>query len=265
MTESPIRLDDLLAMKKAGEPIASLTAYEASFARLMDRVGVDIILVGDSLGMVVQGHDTTLPVSIDDMVYHTRCVRRGVERALVMADMPFASYECDHQTLETAERLVEEGGATAVKIEVDEALLPAIAALSSASIPVCAHIGLLPQQQYQQGQIKTPVSTPQSDELLLAHALDCVKHGADLLLAECIDPAVAKEITAQTQVPLIGIGSGADCDGQILVMHDVIGISHKKPKFARNFLTDAGSVEAAFANYVAAVKNKTFPGGDEKV
>lgn len=259
LTDNPVRISDLYQMKSAGQAIACLTAYDASFARAIDKAMVDVILVGDSLGMVLQGYDSTTHVTVDDMVYHSRCVRRAVQRAYLVADMPFASYSSEEQCLANAQRLLQEGGVQMVKLEVDEASLSCIKALHDQGIPVCAHIGLLPQQVSHAGKYKTQAPDSEQQQDLLQHAEHCLQQGADLLLAECIHPQTASAIAASSEVPLIGIGSGADCDGQILVMHDVIGISKKQPKFAHNFLQGTHSIEDAFTAYTNAVKQREFP------
>lgn len=255
----PVTPASLAAMKAGGQPIACLTAYEASFARLMDRAMTDLILVGDSLGTVVQGHDSTVPVAVDDIVYHCRCVKRGIERAFLMADMPLAGLGSHAQALHNARRIMREGGAAMVKIETDENGIGTIRMLHENSVPVCAHIGLLPQKEYHRGRLTMRGKTPQAAAALLQHARQCVAHGAGLLLVEYIAFELARRITREVPVPVIGIGSGPHCDGQILVMHDIIGASKQRPKFAHDFLHDARSLEEAFGAYVAAVKAGRFP------
>ncbi len=258
-SDDAVTLPALFEMKQAGEPIVCLTAYDASFARLMDKASADVILVGDSLGMVVQGHDSTNFVSVSDIIYHCRCVRRATKRAYLIADMPFMSISTPGQALYNARRIMQEGGAKMVKVEVDQKALGIIRALSDRSVPVCAHIGLLPQQEYQKGDMGIRGKTHAAAAALLAHAQQCAEHGADILLMECISADLARQITQTLSVPVIGIGCGPDCDGQILVMHDVIGASKQCPHFAHNFLRAASSLEEAFADYIAAVRTKQFP------
>lgn len=260
-----VGINDLLAMKKAAQPIACLTAYDASFARAIDTAMTDVILVGDSLGMVVQGHESTIHTTVSDIIYHSRCVSRVLQRAFLIADMPFMSCSSVGQTLYNARRLLQEGGAKMVKIEADTQSLECIKALSDCAVPVCAHIGLLPQQQYKKGRCKAQDTTPAQQQALLEHAQQCVEAGADLLIAECIPPQLAEKISASLDTPLIGIGSGLHCDGQILVMHDVIGISKQRPKFAHNFLQDTHSLQDAFCAYVNAVKQRQFPTDEHSV
>lgn len=256
-----VTLSTLSEMKQAGEPIACLTAYDASFARLMDKASVDVILIGDSLGMVMQGHDSTNFVSVSDIVYHCRCVKRAIKRAYLVADMPFMSINSQDQALYNACRIMQEGGAKMVKVEADEKALGIIRVLRDCSVPVCAHIGLLPQQEYQKGDMSVRGKTRATAAALLAHAEQCVEHGADIILMECIAADLARQITQKLSVPVIGIGCGPDCDGQILVMHDVIGASKQCPGFAANFLSEASSLEEAFSDYISAVRAKRFPLG----
>ncbi len=247
-------------MKANGEIIASLTAYDAAFARILDAAGVDLILVGDSLGMVVQGHATTIPVTVEDMIYHTQLVARGTRRAMVMADMPFMSYASERDCLRNAARLMKEGGAEIVKLEWGELEIDMVARLTDCGIPVCAHLGLTPQAIHKyggyrvQGREEATASKMRDDARALEQA------GADMLLLECVPAALAAEITAAASVPVIGIGAGPSVDGQILVLYDVIDIAPgKRTRFSKNFLGAGGSIQAAIGSYVSEVKARSFP------
>lgn len=248
----------LAAMKAARVPIACLTAYDATFARAMDAAGVDLVLVGDSLGMVVQGRRTTIPVSVRDVAYHCRCVGRVVERAMVAADLPFLSCLTPVQALAGARRLMQ-SGAQIVKLEAAEGAPQIIAALSGQGVPVCAHVGLKPQSVHKLGGLHRQGEDPADAEMLVRQAEECVAHGADLVLAEYVPEELGRRLARTLAVPVIGIGAGRDCDGQILVMHDVLGVNPRPPKFAGNFLRDGASIEGAFAAYVRAVKARDFP------
>ena len=257
---SKVTLSTLRKLKQAGEKFASLTAYDAGFARLMDQAGVAVILVGDSLGMVAQGQETTLPVTMDEMVYHTQCVCRGSERALVMADMPFMSYATPAQALDNAARLMKEGGAHCVKLEVHGGMVETVRLLASYGIPVCAHLGLLPQTVHKLGGYKVQGRDEAAAAEMIAAAQAMVDAGADILVLECVPSALGRAITAAVEAPVIGIGAGADTDGQVLVMHDMLGVTPgKRPKFSHDFLQATGTVQAAFAAYAAAVKERRFP------
>ncbi len=257
---SKVTLSTLRKLKQGGEKFASLTAYDASFARLMDQAGVAVILVGDSLGMVAQGQETTLPVTMDEMVYHTQCVCRGSERALVMSDMPFMSYATPAQALDNAARLMKEGGAHCVKLEVHVGMVETVRLLASYGIPVCAHLGLLPQTVHKLGGYKVQGRDEAAAAEMIATAEAMVAAGADILVLECVPSALGRAITAAVAAPVIGIGAGADTDGQVLVMHDMLGVTPgKRPKFSHDFLQATGTVQAAFAAYVAAVKERRFP------
>lgn len=252
-------ISTLQKMKQQGKKIASLTAYDASFAQLMTAEGVDFILVGDSLGNVVQGRDSTVPVTMKDMVYHTQLVRRGAPTAFVMADMPFMSYATIEQTYQNATQLMQ-AGANMVKLEGGGWLLDAIEGLTTRGIPVCAHLGLLPQSVNVLGGYKVQGKEQQQADDTLAQALQLEQAGAQLLVLECIPAALGKRISASLKIPTIGIGAGPDTDGQILVMHDMLGMnSDYLPKFAKNFLAESGSLAGAFSTYVEQVKTGSFP------
>jgi 3-methyl-2-oxobutanoate hydroxymethyltransferase len=240
----------------------SLTAYDASFARVLDAAGVDFVLVGDSLGMVIQGHDSTLPVSVADIVYHCAAVSRGLASALLVADMPFQSCATPLRALEAATPMLAEGGASMVKIEGAGPMLEAIEFLSAREIPVCAHLGLTPQSVLRLGGYKVQGREQAAAERLRADARAVADAGADLLVLDCVPSALAAAITADIAIPTIGIGAGPSCDGQILVLHDMLGINsgHRRPRFVKDFLAEAGSVAGAVEAYARAVRDGSFPG-----
>jgi 3-methyl-2-oxobutanoate hydroxymethyltransferase len=258
--EKPVTLDTLRRMKAEGEKIACLTAYDASFAAAVDAAGTDVVLVGDSLGMVVQGHDTTVPVTMDDMVYHTRCVTRGLRRAFLVVDMPFGSYSLPEPAFANAVRLMQEAGAAMVKLEGGELQVRTVEFLASRDIPVCAHIGLTPQSIHKLGGFKVQGRETAAAEQMVrdAHALQ--EAGADIVLLECVPSVLGQAIAAGLRVPVIGIGAGPDVDGQILVLYDILSVTPgKKPRFAKDFLAGANGLQDALAAYVAAVKDGTYP------
>ena len=260
-TASPakaISIADLQAMKQAGQKISSLTAYDASFAGLIDRAGVDVILVGDSLGMVVQGHTSTLPVRMQDMLYHTQVVSRGTQQAFIIADLPFMSHATPLQAAENAAVLIQQGGAKMVKVE--GACLAAIEFMAQQSIPVCAHLGLLPQSFYQQGKYAVQGKEAKEAQRILAEALAVQEAGAQMLILECVPASLAKQITEQLTIPVIGIGAGVDCDGQVLVVYDMLGIGlSKPPRFTKDYMQQTDSIFAALQAYVAEVQSSHFP------
>ncbi|OAI21556.1 3-methyl-2-oxobutanoate hydroxymethyltransferase [Methylomonas lenta] len=256
-----LSISHLAAMKQAGEKISCLTAYDASFSALIDQAGIEVILVGDSLGMVIQGHNSTLPVSITDMIYHTRCVAAARRRAFVLADMPFASYATPQQALDNAAPLMQAGGAQMVKLE--GAKIEVISFLVEQGIPVCGHLGLLPQSVNCIGGYKVQGREPLQAEKLLKDALAIEQAGAGLLILECIPAALAAQISQALTIPVIGIGAGADCDGQVLVLYDMLNISvGNRPRFSKNFLSSADSIEQAVLNYRQAVKSVEFPAAE---
>ena len=252
---------ELHRMKTEGRRISMLTCYEATFALAMDRAGVDTVLVGDSLGMVVQGHDSTLPVTVDHIVYHAAAVARGLTHTLLIADLPFLSYATPEWALAAAHRLMGEGGAAMVKLEGAGVMLDVIRALALRDVPVCAHLGLTPQSVMKLGGFRVQGREDAAASRLRADALAVQDAGADLLVLECVPRTLAAEITASLRIPTIGIGAGSACDGQVLVMHDLLGLRgrHRTPRFVRDFLAGADSIEAAFATYVAAVRDASFP------
>lgn len=259
----PVTVSRLLKMKREGEKIACLTAYDYSFAALLDDAGVDVVLVGDSLGMVIQGRDTTLPVSVDEIVYHTRCVAAGRSRALIMADLPFLSYVDEGEALRNAGRLMKEGGAHMVKLEGNRDQAEIVSRLSKAGIPVCAHLGLQPQFVHKLGGYKVQGRDDAAAAAMLEDATVLEAAGADAILLECVPAALAERLSREVAIPVIGIGAGGGCDGQILVLQDMIGITPgRRPKFSRDFMQGCASVREAIVAYVQAVKEGAFPGPD---
>ena len=258
--DNPVTLRTLRRMAQEGEcRFAGLTAYDATFACVLDACGVEFVLVGDSLGMVVQGHATTRSVTMDDMIYHTRCVARGVQRALLIGDMPFMS-SCDVPTAQAnAARLLREGGAQVVKLEASRDQVEIVQALAEQRIPVCAHLGLRPQSLAKPEDARRYGRAPEEAAELRETARELEQAGADLLLLECVIDELAAEITGQAGIPVIGIGSGPACDGQILVLHDLLGLTDPMPKHARSFMGAGGSIEDAVRAYVEAVHSGSFP------
>ncbi|MBI3344008.1 MAG: 3-methyl-2-oxobutanoate hydroxymethyltransferase [Gammaproteobacteria bacterium] len=258
----PVTLTTLREMKRTGEKIACLTAYDASFARLLDEAGMDLLMVGDSLGMVIQGHDSTLPVTVADMIYHTRNVRRGARRAFVVTDMPFMSYASPAQAVGNAARILQEGGAQMVKLEGGAWLAETVRELSVRGIPVCAHLGLLPQSVHQLGGYRVQGRDPLSAQTLLDDAKSLEEAGASLLLLESVPAALAADITRHATAPVIGIGAGPQTDGQILVLYDLLGITEKRPKFSKDFLAGEAGIQEAVQAYIKAVKLGAFPAAE---
>jgi len=258
-TIKTLTISDLAAMKQAGEKISCLTAYDASFAALLDGVGIDVILVGDSLGMVIQGHSTTVPVTIDDMVYHSRNVAGARKRAFIVTDMPFASYATSAQAIRSAARLMQFGAAQMVKLE--GAKIEIISQLVEQGIPVCSHLGLLPQSVNCIGGYKVQGRDSKQARSIIDDALKIEQAGAAMLVLECIPARLATEITNRLRIPVIGIGAGAACDGQVLVLYDMLDISvGTKPRFSKNFMMGAENIEDAVRRYHQAVKSIQFPG-----
>lgn len=254
-----VTVPSLLGMRDAGEKIAVLTAYDASFAALMDRCGVDMLLVGDSLGNVAQGHGTTLPVTLDDIAYHTTCVARGSRNALLVADMPFGTYATPQAAFDNAVKLVQ-AGAQMVKLEGGAWLADTVKFLTERAVPVFAHLGLTPQYVHQLGGFRVQGKTTEGAARLKADALVLQDAGASLLLLEAIPARLGKEMTELLDIPTIGIGAGPDCSGQVLVMHDMLGVfPGKKARFVRDFMQGQTSIEAAIRAYIRAVRENTFP------
>ena len=250
----------LKAMRQRGEKIAMLTCYDASFAALLEAAGVDVLLVGDSLGMVLQGRETTLPVTLAEMVYHTECVARGAKQAFIIADMPFGTSQISPQdTFAHAAKLMA-AGAQMVKLEGGAVMLESVRFLTSRGIPVCAHIGLTPQSVHQLGGYRVQGREEAAAKILLADALALEQAGAGLIVLEAMPALLAAEVTAQLTIPAIGIGAGANCSGQVLVLYDMLDIyPGKKPRFVKNFMQGADSIAQAVGRYVAEVKDGRFP------
>ena len=260
MPEPPVNIATLRKKKRQGEPIACLTAYDASYAALVDAAGTDLVLVGDSLGMVIQGHDTTVPVTVDDIVYHTRAVARGLRRAFLVADMPFMSYTNPGQALDNGVRLMQEGGAMMIKLESGGGQLEIVEHLADHDIPVCAHLGLKPQSVHKLGGFRVQGREPDQAREMVAAGKRLQDAGADIVLLECVPNEVGKAMTAALDVPVIGIGAGPEVDGQILVLYDVLGITMgRTPRFVRNFQQGHDSPLAALEAYVRAVKDRSYP------
>jgi 3-methyl-2-oxobutanoate hydroxymethyltransferase len=256
----PVTLSSLARMRAAGEKIACITAYDASFAALVDAAGADLVLVGDSLGMVVQGHDTTVPVTMDQMAYHSRAVARGLQRAFLVTDLPFMSYSSRETALANSVRLMQEGGARMVKLESGGSQFDIVEFLARHDIAVCAHLGLKPQSVHKTGGFRVQGREQDSAQRMLEDARRLVSAGADLLLLECIPSELGRQITEAVPVPVIGIGAGPDTDGQILVLYDILDITAgRKPRFVRNFMAGAADNRAAVRAYVEAVKNRDYP------
>ena len=254
-----VTVTSLQAMRAAGDRIAMLTAYDASFAALMDRNGTDVLLVGDSLGNVMQGQKTRLPVTLDHIVYHTECVSRGIDKALLVSDLPFGTYGTPEQAFHSAVRVMQ-AGAQMIKLEGGVWLADTIKFLTERGIPVCAHIGLTPQSVHQLGGFKVQGKTSDGATQLHADALAVQQAGASLVVIEAVPATLGKEVTDRLAIPTIGIGAGPDCSGQVLVMHDMLGVfpGHKS-RFVRNFMDGASGIEEAVRHYVAAVRDGSFP------
>ena len=250
----------LLQMKARGEKIVSVTAYDASFAVQLEEAGVEVLLVGDSLGMVIQGHQSTLPVVLTDMIYHSACVARVAKSALRIVDMPFMSYASVDQALGNAARLMREGGAHMVKLEGGRRIAGIVQALSEHGIPVCAHLGLTPQSVHQLGGYRLQGRDDETAARLQEEALLLEQSGASVLVLECIPADLARRISEQLRIPTIGIGAGADCDGQVLVLYDLLGITPgRKPRFSMDYLQKATGVQDALRTFVNDVKEGRFP------
>jgi 3-methyl-2-oxobutanoate hydroxymethyltransferase len=262
-TRPPVTLTTLVNMKEKGEKIAALTCYDASFAALVDESDTDLVLVGDSLGMVIQGHDTTVPVTMDDIVYHCRAVARGLNRPFLLADMPFMSYPSKEHALKNAVRLMQEGGAKMVKLESGSGQTEIVEFLANHDIAVCAHLGLKPQSVHKTGGFRVQGREEAAAERMIREAKVLESAGADLVLLECIPPALGKAVTDALHVPVIGIGAGPEVDGQILVLYDILDITTgRKPRFVRNFMEGAGNNLVALKRYVTAVKSGEYPAAE---
>ncbi len=260
MLQPPVNVATLRKMKADGEPIACLTAYDASYAVLVDAAGADLVLVGDSLGMVIQGHDTTVPVTVDDIIYHSKAVARGLRRPFLVADMPFMSYTEPGQALDNAVRLMQEGGAMMIKLEGGDGQLEIVEHLARHDIPVCAHIGLKPQSVHKIGGFRVQGREPEKAKAMIESAKRLQDAGADIVLLECIPNEAGEAITSALDVPVIGIGAGPHVDGQILVLYDVLDITQgRTPRFVQNFQKEHTSPLDALAAYVKAVKDRSYP------
>ncbi|MDN7133594.1 3-methyl-2-oxobutanoate hydroxymethyltransferase [Halomonas sp. MC140] len=254
-----VTLNTLQAYKQAGETFSCLTAYDASFAHAASQAGIDVLLVGDSLGMVLQGHNSTLPVTMEDILYHTRCAARGKGHSLLMVDLPFMSNISTERLLVDAGALMR-AGAELVKLEGEAWMADGIRELTRRGVPVCAHLGLTPQTVHQLGGYKVQGRDAANAERILNDAKVLAEAGASVILLECVPASLGKAITDALDVPVIGIGAGPDTDGQILVMHDVLGVTHgRTPRFVKNFMAEADGIQTAFQHYHEAVKNRTFP------
>ncbi len=262
---SKITVTQLKEMKNKSNKITALTAYDVQTARVLDSTGIEVILVGDSLGMVVMGYENTLPVTMEEMLHHARAVTRGVNRSLVVADMPFMSYQTGvNDAMINAARFMKEAGVQGVKLEGGRSILPQIRALVDAGIPVMGHLGLTPQSVHQLGGFKVQGKEDIQAERILTEALELEKAGIFALVLECIPVTLAREITRKLKIPTIGIGAGSDCDGQILVIQDLLGMDTDfKPKFVRRYANLQQVITEAVQKYIVDVKNMQFPNVDE--
>jgi 3-methyl-2-oxobutanoate hydroxymethyltransferase len=259
----PVTISTLAKMKAEGRKISVLTAYDASFAAVLDEAGVEVVLVGDSLGNVIQGHATTVPVTVADIVYHTRNVVRGLKRAFLIADMPFMSYPTPDIALANAARLMQEGGAKMVKLEGSGAQAEIIRHLTDNGAPVCAHLGLRPQMVHKLGGFPVQGREAAAAKQMIQDAALLEQAGADMILLELVPAALAAEISAKVKVPVIGIGAGPKVDGQVLVLYDMLDITPgRRPKFVRDFMAGAGSPSKAVAAFVQAVRDGSFPAAE---
>ena len=264
MKNLPITVPAIAKRKNSGKKITALTAYDYSFAKLLDSTPIDILLVGDSLGMVSQGHINTLSVTLEDIVYHTRCVNQGVERALVVADMPFMSYQVSaEQAVTNAGILIQQGGAAAVKLEGGERIINQVNAILKAGIPVMGHIGLTPQSVHQFGGYKVQGKNFLDSKQIKQDAKDLQKAGVFSLVLEGIPEELAKEITNDLKIPTIGIGAGSNCDGQILVTHDLLGLNPDfAPKFVKRYAHLSDVIQNAVIDFISEVQSEKFPGSE---
>ena len=264
---SRVRVPDLIRKKKRREKIATLTAYDATMARILDRAGVDILLVGDSLGTVILGHTSTIPVTLDAMIHHTRAVANGTSRALLVADLPFLTYQVSlEEAVRNAGRLIQEGGAAAVKLEGGEAVVDRVQRLSEIGIAVMGHIGLTPQSEHRLGGYRMVGKTEQEAQRLMRDARMLEQAGAFALVLECIPAEVAATITDELKIPTIGIGAGPYCDGQVLVSYDAFGLFDEfQPSFVKRYAQMAEEMEAAARRYIADVQEGRFPAAEHTV
>lgn len=249
----------LSAMKANGEKFAVLTAYDFTFSTLIENAAIEVVLVGDSLGNVIQGRDSTIPVTVDEMAYHTEAVKRGNKRALLITDMPFMSYATEAQTLDNAAVLMQ-AGAQMVKLEGGEWLADTVQLLTERGIPVCGHVGLTPQSVHKLGGYKVQGKEQQAAAQMIADAKALESAGAELIVVECVPSSLGRELSEALDIPVIGIGAGPDTDGQVLVLHDMLGISQRLPSFSKNFLDENLGIEEAITAYGNAVRSGSFPG-----
>jgi len=260
IVQPPVNVATFAKMKSDDQPIACLTAYDASYALLVDKAGVDLVLVGDSLGMVIQGHDTTIPVTVSDIIYHTKNVARGLQRAFLVSDMPFMSYVEPTQALDNAVQMMQDGGAMMIKLEGGDGQVAVVEHLAKHDIPVCAHLGLKPQSVHKIGGFKVQGRGANSAKQMTEDAKMLQDAGADLLLLECVPNEVGQMITEKLQVPIIGIGAGPFVDGQILVLYDILGVTQgRTPRFVQNFMKGQQSPLDAIRTYVQAIKDRKYP------
>jgi len=252
-------INQLKAAKANGQKFAVLTAYDYSFASMIESAGIEVTLVGDSLGNVIQGQDTTIPVTVDEMAYHTAAVKRAIKNSLLITDMPFMSYSSEVQALDNAALLMQ-AGAQMVKLEGGEWLADTVYALTERGIPVCGHVGLTPQSVFKLGGYKVQGKNQTAAEKMLKEAKMLEQAGADLIVVECVPTSLGKELTEYLDIPVIGIGAGPHTDGQVLVLHDMLGISKKLPKFSKNFLEQCDSIEEAISTFGKEVRSGVFPG-----
>jgi 3-methyl-2-oxobutanoate hydroxymethyltransferase len=258
--EDRITVPYLKKLKQQGEKFACLTAYDYSFARLVEQCGVEVVLVGDSLGMVIQGHDTTLSVTLEDISYHAAMVKAGLNNTMLMLDMPFGSLNSPQQALDNASQLLKVTQGQVVKLEGGATQLKTVEVLSKFGIASCAHLGLQPQLVHKMGGYRVQGKNKAAADQMIETARDLEQAGADLLLLECVPAALAADITRTLEIPVIGIGAGVDVDGQILVLHDILNVTEgKKPKFSKNFMQGQPSIQAAVSRYVSEVKRGQFP------
>jgi 3-methyl-2-oxobutanoate hydroxymethyltransferase len=255
---SPISIDTLKSIKVNGKKFAAITAYDYSFAKLIDKAEIEVTLVGDSLGNVIQGQPTTIPVTLDEMAYHTTNVKRGIESSLVVSDMPFMSYATVPQALDNAAVLMQ-AGAQMVKLEGGEWLTETVFALTERGIPVCAHLGLTPQSVHKLSGFKVQGKDANAAEKITAEAKMLEQAGADLLVVECVPSSLGKTIASALDIPVIGIGAGSDTDGQVLVLQDMLGITDSAPKFSKNYMVNSSSIQDALSTYRAEVLSGDFP------
>ncbi len=261
--QTRVTLARLAEMKQAQTPITMLTAYDASMAGVFDRAGIDCILVGDSLGNVIQGRDSTVSVTVEHMVYHVQCVRRGTRRAMLIGDMPFLSYSSESVAIATARALMQ-AGAEMVKLEGGASVLGIVSRLSGLGVPVCGHLGLMPQSVHQLSGYRVQARSPEARARLLEEAGALEQAGCAMLVLECIPRRLAAEVAANLTIPVIGIGAGGRVDGQVLVSYDALGIgAGRRPRFVRDFMAGAGSVEAAVVAFIDAVRERRFPSDEE--